>query len=108
MPSLRRQLICLSPESKPRVGQGRDFDACSWGLLVSFLSFFLFMFLWCLAQLSRQAHKVCLLYTHAPASIVVVSRGSSTISNILSSETAWPTKTKFHVDPPWEGDRKFV
>ena len=27
----------------------------------------------------------------------------STISNIFSSETAWPIKAKFYVEPPWEG-----
>ena len=27
----------------------------------------------------------------------------STISNVFSSETAWPIKAKFYVDSPWEG-----
>ena len=31
---------------------------------------------------------------------------SSTISNISSSETAWPIKAKFHVEPPWERGTK--
>ena len=30
----------------------------------------------------------------------------STISNVFSSETAWPIKAKFHVEPPWEGGTK--
>ena len=34
------------------------------------------------------------------------SASSSTISNIFSSETAWPIKAKFHVEPPWEGRTK--
>ena len=25
----------------------------------------------------------------------------------LLSETAWPIKAKFHVEPPWEGGKKF-
>ena len=29
-----------------------------------------------------------------------------TISNIFSSETAWPIKAKFNVEPPWEGGPK--
>ena len=29
-----------------------------------------------------------------------------TFSNIFSSESAWPIKAKFYVEPPWE--RKFV
>ena len=31
---------------------------------------------------------------------------TSTISNIFSSETAWPIKAKFYVEPPWEGGMK--
>ena len=27
-------------------------------------------------------------------------------SNVFSSETAWPTKAKFYVEPPWEGGTK--
>ena len=27
----------------------------------------------------------------------------STISNVFSSETTWPIKAKFYVEPPWEG-----
>ena len=30
----------------------------------------------------------------------------STISNIFSSETTWPIKAKFYVEPPWEGGTK--
>ena len=30
----------------------------------------------------------------------------STISNIFSSETAWPIKAKFYVEFPWEGGTK--
>ena len=37
-----------------------------------------------------------------PASIV----RPSTFSNIFSSETAWPIKAKFYVEPPWEGGTK--
>ena len=29
-----------------------------------------------------------------------------TFSNIFSSETAWPIKVKFYVEPPWEGGTK--
>ena len=44
-----------------------------------------------------------------PASVVrpsVVVRRPSTFSNIFSSETAWPIKAKFYVEPPWEGGTK--
>ena len=37
-----------------------------------------------------------------PASVVFVV----TFSNIFSSETAWPIKAKFYVEPPWEGGTK--
>ena len=40
-----------------------------------------------------------------PSSSVVVRR-LSTISNIFSSETAWPIKAKFYVEPRWEGGMK--
>ena len=30
----------------------------------------------------------------------------STFSNVFSSETAWPIKAKFYVEPPWEGGTK--
>ena len=33
-------------------------------------------------------------------------RRTSTISNIFSSETTWPIKAKFYVEPPWEGGTK--
>ena len=45
-----------------------------------------------------------------PASVRRPSSSSvvrpSTFSNIFSSETAWPIKAKFYVEPPWEGGTK--
>ena len=38
-----------------------------------------------------------------PVSVVVVR---SHFSNIFSSETAWPIKAKFYVEPPWVGGTK--
>ena len=35
-----------------------------------------------------------------------VRRRPSTISNVFSSETAWPIKAKFYVEPPWERGTK--
>ena len=35
-----------------------------------------------------------------------VRRRPFTFSNIFSSETAWPIKAKFYVEPPWEGGTK--
>ena len=29
-----------------------------------------------------------------------------TFSNVFSSETTWPIKAKFYVEPPWEGETK--
>ena len=37
---------------------------------------------------------------------VVRRRRPSTISNAFSSETAWPIKGKFYVEPPWKGGTK--
>ena len=39
-----------------------------------------------------------------PAFVVVVR--PFTFSNIFSSEIAWPIKSKFYVEPPWEGGTK--
>ena len=33
-------------------------------------------------------------------------RRPSTFSKVFSSETAWPIKAKFYVEPPWEGETK--
>ena len=44
-----------------------------------------------------------------PSSIVRRRRPSfrpATISNVFSSETAWPIKAKFYMEPPWEGGTK--
>ena len=35
-----------------------------------------------------------------------VHRRRPPFSNIFSSETAWPIKAKFYVEPPWEGGTK--
>ena len=40
--------------------------------------------------------------THGPASVVVRTQ----LSNVFSSETAWPIKAKFYVEPPWEEGTK--
>ena len=32
----------------------------------------------------------------------------STFSNISSPETTGPIEAKFHVEPPWDGEQKFV
>ena len=36
----------------------------------------------------------------------MVRRRPFTFSNVFSSETAWPIKAKFYVEPPWEGGTK--
>ena len=42
-----------------------------------------------------------------PSSIIVVCRRRpSTISNVFSSETAWPIKARFYMEPPWEEGTK--
>ena len=39
---------------------------------------------------------------------LVKGHSTSTFSNFFSLETAKPIEAKFHVDPPWDGGRKFV
>ena len=43
---------------------------------------------------------------HRWAYRIPMVRRLSTISNFFFSETAWPMKAKFHVEPPWEGGTK--
>ena len=58
-----------------------------------------FLGVFLLAHLSRKAHKVCLKYTHR-ASVRPSASVRQPFSKIFSSETAWPIKAKFHVQPP--------
>ena len=60
-----------------------------------------------LAHLSRRLTGELITYPWIRRpSASVVRRPSSTFSNIFSSETAWPIKAKFYVEPPWEGGTK--
>ena len=57
-----------------------------------------------LAHLSRRLTGELIGYPWIRRPSVVVR--PSTISNVFSSETAWPIKAKFFVEYPWEGGRK--
>ena len=59
----------------------------------------------CLAHLSRRLTGELIGYPwiRRPS---VCRRRPFTFSNIFSSETAWPIKAKFYVEPPWEGGTK--
>ena len=64
----------------------------------------------CLAHLSRRLKGELIVYQWSGVrrrrpSIVVVRRRPQ-CSNIFS-ETAWPIKAKFYVEPPWVGGTKF-
>ena len=41
-----------------------------------------------------------------PASFRQSSVRLFTFSNVFSSESVWPIKAKFYVEPPWEGGMK--
>ena len=56
-----------------------------------------------LAYLSRRLTGELLVY---PCSGVRRRRRPSTFSNIFFSETTWPIKAKFYVEPPWVGGTK--
>ena len=60
------------------------------------LSIYLF-----LAHRSRRLTGELIGYPWIRRPSVVVVRRPSTFSNIFSSETAWPIKSKFYVEPPW-------
>ena len=63
-----------------------------------------------LAHLSRRLTGELIGYPwiRRPSSVrpSVVIRRPFTFSNIFSSETAWQIKSKFYVEPPWEGGTK--
>ena len=55
-----------------------------------------------LAHLSQR-----LIGAHGMASVLVVFRRRPfIISNVFFSETTWPIKVKFYVEPPLEGETK--
>ena len=64
-----------------------------------------------LAHLSQRLIGELIVYQgsgvrrHLPSVVVVIRRPQC--SNIFFSETAWPTKAKFYVEPPWVGGTKF-
>ena len=53
---------------------------------------------WTYTNIKCQGHSLTLDQGHA----------DSTYSNFFSWETARPIEAKFDVDPPWDGERKFV
>ena len=55
-----------------------------------------------LAHLSRRLTGELIGYPWIRPSVV----RPFTFSNVFSSETAWPIKAKFYVEPPWEGGKK--
>ena len=48
----------------------------------------------------------CELIVYPCSGVRLSSVRPFTISNIFSSETAWPIIAKFYVEPPWEGGTK--
>ena len=67
---------------------------------ISVVNFFVFLRLLFLAHLSQR------LIGELKGYPWFVRRLSFTISNIFFSETAWPIKAKFNVEPPWVGGTK--
>ena len=65
-----------------------------------------------LAHLSRRLTSELIGYPWIPRPSVrrpsasISRRPSSRFSNLFSSETTWPIKAKFYVEPPWEGGTK--
>ena len=77
--------------------------------LVIFLRVDQFYVLRLLAHLSRSLIGELIVYQWSgvrPSSSSVVVRRPQ-CSNIFFSETAWPIKAKFYVEPPWVGGTKF-
>ena len=64
---------------------------------------FVFVFL---AHLSRRLIGELIVYPFSGVRRCRCRCRRSQFSNIFSSETAWPIKAKFYVEPPWEGGTK--
>ena len=59
-----------------------------------------------LAHLSRRLTGELIGYPWIRRPSIRRRRRPFTFSNVFSSETAWPIKAKFYVEPPWEGGTK--
>ena len=86
---------------------GEDNQLCITENKTKVLRFIFAFFL--LAHLSRRLIGELIVYqwsgVRCPSSSVVRRRPQC--SNIFLSETAWPIKAKFYVEPPWVGGTKF-
>ena len=94
---------CLAPLPHiqiARASRGREDKFCH--RITKFCTF--------LAHLSRRLIGELIVYpwsgVRRPSASVVVIRRPQCL-NIFFSETAWPIKTKFYVEPPWVGGTKF-
>ena len=81
------------------------------GKQLNFLQYYKTHLEWCGRDVCK-FHSFCLFSSPEPLGELIVypwsgvRRRLSTISNFFSSETAWPIKAKFYVEPPWEGGTK--
>ena len=66
------------------------------------------MWLILLAHLSRRLIGELIVYPYIRSGVSRrrCRRGRPPFSNAFSSETTWPIKAKFYVEPPWEGGTK--
>ena len=59
-----------------------------------------------LAHLSRRLIGELIVYPCSGVRRCRCRRRRPPFSNVFSSETAWPIKAKFYVEPHWEGETK--
>ena len=75
---------------------------------INFSIFFFHFYLMFLAHLSRRLIGELIVYPWSGnRRTSSVSRRCPQCSNIFFSETAWPIKAKFYVEPPWVGGTIF-
>ena len=72
--------------------------------LVKHLRYFLLISI--LAHLSQRLIGELIVYPCSGVRRCCCCRRFQPFSNIFSSETTWPIKAKFYVEPPWEGGTK--
>ena len=94
---------------------GFAFSSCEKTVLLGFVSNGSFwsiklLFLHIFSSPEPKAHRELIGYPwiRRPSSSSVrrPSVRPFTFSNVFSSETAWPIKAKFYLEPPWEGGTK--
>ena len=92
--------------SRPRIRW--DFSDVRFWMAWTGLTFLLTSMRFSISSPEPKAHLWAYRIGKPPSSVVCRLSVRRPHSLDISSETAWPIKVKFHLEPPWDGERKFV